>query len=189
MLETCEIWGPHSTFYFFRNICRIMELNCCGQHFALQVCPEIGRRTKEEKGGGEVAFNHQIQNEESKFLAQVGRLVRGLRPRSPAVPRALVLGQAVALALREGLHQGCTTMSETVPTMPPRDPPPQSPKFLERSAGTTVSLNSPNPAEHSAARGCAMAAASSASMHASAQESCIDRSCTTAPSYSSVTAE
>ena len=44
-------WGPHSTFYFFGNICRIMELNCCGQHFALQVCPEIGRRTKEKKGG------------------------------------------------------------------------------------------------------------------------------------------
>ena len=34
-------WGPHLTFYFFRNICRIMELshygtNCCGQHFVWQ---------------------------------------------------------------------------------------------------------------------------------------------------------
>ena len=30
---------------------------------------------------GENAFNHQIQNEESKLLTQGGRLVRGLRPR------------------------------------------------------------------------------------------------------------
>ena len=49
--------------------------------------------------GGGVAFNLQTQDEESEFLTQVGRLVRGLRPRSPAVPRALVLGQAIAPAL------------------------------------------------------------------------------------------
>ena len=55
---------------------------------------------------GENAFILQTQDEESKFLAQVGRLVRGLRPRSPAVPRALVLGQIVALALRIGALDG-----------------------------------------------------------------------------------
>ena len=42
------IWGSHSTLYFFRNICRIMELkalNCCGQHFFSERVPRIGSRS------------------------------------------------------------------------------------------------------------------------------------------------
>ena len=60
-----------ATFIFFRNICRIMELNCCGQHFAFERLTEVVRDHRKTEGGLE---GFLVIGKETSFSGLTGKL-------------------------------------------------------------------------------------------------------------------